>query len=680
MACASEQPLYQVDRADVPFGVILELAGLNIKDAYERMLHDSKYNREVVAQFLGRIGFMESHPLWKKGYASLGAEEQQQYCTALSSYAHELRTAGAVQDAPTADALLTDSALRDRYAKSFVVLKYIEAWGARYWQSWAKETRGNVLWVNPETNEVKIMGFKLPRGAEVLTGMHARSDDADTQDIKGHNYNILDAEQQDTCKKLIGLQAVSGDLSSKGDGSLLVITTYTGLALRIMIAAVETFGSEQAKLWMQMSLRLSSNEVLVIASTQGTLWLDTFMAEYMVTAMLAGTGVCSREQLEDHLARGLNALSIWQEYGSEVISMILGMVRFDLLSATHCFCFEAICKDRRGVGETRRHTELACSYNRDRLVFLGLSVCEARFYIPHSAYGRKCEIPFEEPLWWRIEDGKQIQDMMEDMEQMIFNTMSKAAYLEKWQPSNPCFDQTDEKQVQDAILDFEGWVFMKEAALTVEDADHLAAREGTGCEVMIYSKVKTEAYYLAHKFNERKIARLTELARAGAGHIFPLAAKVADWFEGGETAARLVVVMRQVNAAFDFSESSELMTEARAAFQRQLANAERAVAAGDKKVKVPKDPFKGFDFRPVAVQWKMIMGLPALSDYVGEQLLPIFKEAFPQMDEEKDGLAIGLKSILIDLEVWEQENLEERVSRLRPDTASMQVLAGACLS
>jgi hypothetical protein len=323
--------------------------------------------------------------------------------------------------------------------------------------------------------------------------------------------------------------------------------------------------------------------------------------------------------------------------------------------------------------------ELACAYSRDRLIFLGVSIAEKRFYIPHSVYSEKGEVPFEEPLWWRITESAQVQGMMEDMEAMIRAEMSKAAYLQKWIPSNPAFDPKDSQQVRDAILDFEGWIFMKKAVREVEDKDHLLVMASTDFPSMIYSKVKTEAYYLSHKFKPRKIPELIELSKT-AGDIFPLTTRVAAFLGGDSLLDALVQAQDDILTSFDFSPESELMMAAQQAFEKRLAAAEALKREGG-NVKIPKDPLKGFERRPDNVKWRIILNFAGL-DMVGERLVVIFVRAFPLMDVEGLGSDPGgtLKDLLMSLEMWKREGFRERAGLENLlALSSVQPLVKACI-
>ena len=98
--------------------------------------------------------------------------------------------------------------------------------------------------------------------------------------------------------RLCAGQDIDMHLTAKGDGSLLVINSFTGESLAIMEPVVNIFGSDYARIWAKQSLELSNQKRLLVPSTQGTLMESGFMAGYMVTSMLVGSGIVTREELE----------------------------------------------------------------------------------------------------------------------------------------------------------------------------------------------------------------------------------------------------------------------------------------------------------------------------------------------------------------------------------------------
>jgi hypothetical protein len=162
----------------------------------------------------------------------------------------------------------------EKYERLVVIIKYNENLrGPQFWKNkWAKELRGVVLFINPDTNNVSILVYKIPRGAEVVTNMHKKNGITDTQDIKENKVNILDDEQIDTCTRLICGDKIQLHLTSKVDGSMLVITSYTGYKKYIMLALISTFSTNYIKLWAEQSMQLTNGVRLLVPSTSGTLW------------------------------------------------------------------------------------------------------------------------------------------------------------------------------------------------------------------------------------------------------------------------------------------------------------------------------------------------------------------------------------------------------------------------
>src|SRR5262249_54469189 len=117
---------------------------------------------------------------------------------------------------------------------------------------------------------------------------------------------------------------------------------------------------------------------------------------------------------------------------------MLQFTLWDDLSEVHSFCFEAICKERRGTWHDQQHLELAMSYPRHRLVFLGVSLVDRRFYLPHPLYTRlsRKPLPFEEPLWWHITSATQLDAMMAGLNQLLLQEINNDEWLQKFPPSS----------------------------------------------------------------------------------------------------------------------------------------------------------------------------------------------------------------------------------------------------
>jgi hypothetical protein len=669
------------DKKEDMFGIDPLTKDMNVVEYYTHLLQRFSSDRTKIREYLLTLdagyqcGFL-STPFIEKSFSSMDNKEQLEFCKKLEQLSSSWKSSGIVQSNQKANEFMQDTKIRESYTHSIQTLKYLEQYGARFWQKWAKEMRGAVLFINPETEEISVLSYKLPRGAEVITGMVSKME-IETQDVKPGKVKILDPEQQDTCIRLCDGDDIDIHLTAKGDGSLLVINTFTGRSMEIMRPVVEIFGTSYTQTWAQQSLELTSNQMLIVPASQGTVLEAGYMASYMVTAMLIGSEIVSRDELTQYSQSNYTYEDCWIKYGKLWIEKFLG---FQFLNPMHCesqtFCFEAICKDRCGLFDDRPHNELACSYNRDRLIFLGTSLSCQRFYIPHTVYSEKfCKtIPFEEPLWWRITNARQIDAILEDMGLMILGRMTKKEFLQQYPPSNPGFDPNDDQMIENAIIDFEGFVAMKLAAF---DPDPLHREICTRLNISsrIYSKLKTEAYYRSHKFNAKNIAYLAELAKT-AGDIFPLARKIAGICRSGVIAERMERIGHLTMELLDFKNpDNKIMSSLHQAYDNMVIEVKEEIAKGN-QVKMPKDPLVGFEKRPFDVQCKMALNFRGFD--FGALLLPMYLEAFSELDSNNPDLKSIASGITMTLQPW-VSGYEDRVRLLDPTSVSIQGLIVACV-
>jgi len=677
-----EQKIEQkdVDQADDHIGVDPETKDMNVKEYYQHLLKLYHGDRRKIKDHLRNlpdcqshqssfmhVSFLENYHTSQDGKSAEMTEELMY--RRLAELSERWYVNSIVRHRHTAEEFAKDPDLYERYINSIVVLKYFEQYGARFWKNkWAKEMRGTVIFINPETLQVSILSFKLPRGAEAITGM-VRKTGLETQDVKQSKIDILDDEQQDTCTLLCTGRPIDMYLTSKGDGSLLVINQYTGKALATMLPIVEIFGSVYTKLWANQSLVLTDGKRLYLPATQGTVVEGGFMAPYMVTSILVGSGIVCRRTL----ARSDSYLSAWEKYGDRFIQMMMRMKTFDPLTETHSFSFEAICKDRCGLFGDHPHNELACSYTRDRLIFLGCSITDRRQYIPHTIYSIGWSQPFEEPLWWKIDHADQVDQMIGQINQMILGRITKKQFLRQHIPNNNDFT-FKKRYIDDQIIDFEGWVGMKLANLPITDPDHIESYNKTGINNTVYSKIKTEAYYRSHKFHAENIPYLSELAKT-AGHIFPLSRKIAGICSDGVIARRLQIIGDQTMRLLDFSDVGPLMTELQRVFQENLDNAVARQDAGE-SVKLPKNPFVNFDKRPFDVKCRIALNFKGFN--FGKLLVPIYLDVFPEIDPNIPDLEQMTTGLTMTLAPWEN-GYSDRIKVLNPRSASVQSLIVCCI-
>jgi len=606
---------------DVFEGVDPKTKDMNFVEFYKYTLGQNDGNISKTIEYINKIGFKCSPCLRTKE-----DEGKISFCSKLVGMASEWFEAGLIKTVPTVEKLMSNTKLFDSYANCILMFSYLEIPGAKYWKNkWAKEMRGCCLFINPESGKTTILNYKLPRGAEVATGI-VKSNGISTQDCESSKTYILDDEQIDTCNRLSkDGNPIGAYLTAKADGSLLSITVYTGEALKIMVSVINYFGSDYVKSWKDMSLELSGGSRLVVPATHRTLMESGFMANYMVTSILVGGGIVTRDALV-----GKDYMTAWSEFGRAFIAKFLTMNTYDPFSEVHTFIFEAICKHRTSAFDSHVHIELACSYEFDGLVFLGTSIADKRFYIPHMLYGREHVIPFDEPLWWKIDNSSQISAMMISMEDLIFGKITKHQYLELYKPMNSTFD------IDTAIIDFEGWVLMKIASIESTDPDHLSVK----CLITIYSKIKTLAYYNSHKFKERNVPYLMELGKV-AGHIFPLANAVIKILPDGVINSILLKICNDIIIKFDFSDDSELMT--------RLNDINMILMSQGKK-----NSLNNFNARPIKSKFCSVF---AFNDHdLNTWVFDIFMSYIPPITViDKSELIKTFKKLFIDLAPWDSE-------------------------
>jgi hypothetical protein len=633
------------DQAHLFEGVDPKTKDMNFVEFFKYTLEQNCGNINNAIEYINKIGFKCSPCLRPKE-----GEDHDSFCSRLAGMANEWFDAGVITTVPTVESLKTDSKLFDSYANCILMFSYLEIPGAKYWKNkWAKEMRGCCLFINPESSKHTILNFKLPRGAEVATGI-VKKEGISTQDCGFGKTDILDDEQIDTCNLLSkDGNSIDAFLTSKADGSLLSITVYTGNALKIMVSVINYFGSDYVKLWMFMSLEISGGSRLVVPATHRTLMESGFMANYMVTSILVGGGIVSRDALI-----GLDYMTAWSTFGHSFITKFLSMGIYDHLSEVNTFIFEAICKLRTSAFDGIVHIELACSYEFDDLVFLGVSIVEKRFYIPHMLYGREFAIPFNEPLWWKIDNSSQISAMMQSMEDLIFKKITKQQYLELYKPANTTF------VIDTAVIDFEGWVFMKVANIESTDPDHLAVKR----PITIYSKIKTLAYYNSHKFKERNVPYLMELGKV-AGDIFPMSYAVTHLLPDGVISSMLIKICDDVMTKFDFSENSELMMI--------LDEINKTLMSQGKK-----DSLSNFAMRPIKSKFCSVFSFnnPILNKW----LFDIFMSHVPVIAViDRPTLIKIFKKLFIDLAPWDS-GFKDKISTIKSNDPILSDLVAVYFS
>lgn len=645
---------------------------------------------------LGCMGFKVTHPLHKK-------EMTDDYARRMSMLTVSWARAGIIEREYSVDELKSDAGLCESIAQSLFLVKYVDGLnGPHFWQNkWARESRGTVLFRHPITREIIVLSYKLQRGAEVLTGKQKKDGVDETENYNEKSADFFDDDQKKVIHALMNEKALKTYATSKCDGMLVVFTTYTGFAKIIMEAVIDAFGSDLAKLMAQQSAVVSGDSHLVVASTQGIVFMKadpgvTHIEPYMTTAALAGTGLVPIDELREYAAtKDGTCPAAWECWGQPFIEQIIRVSRAidTAISPTATnnnatsFMFEAVCPDRRDVWLGHDHTELAARYDRAILCFLGASICNVTEYIPHmlvrDIVGDAWPTSFYEPLWWDIDDSDDectVDDLLSAFNDVTGGTIEKANLIEQFPPANR--DLTPDEAV-DRPLDVEGLVLMTPVGKDIIP----------GVPQCDYAKAKTVIYYRTHKFRSKYIAYYIGLDKIPyAKARFPLIGRVADFFRPGAVTTALMAICNRAiallngTATIDDTDGSDDAQVGGAAAAAAAAAAPRPTYRAKYIEAFPGKAREGFDTRPVPVQMAMLVNI---AKEFGHDLIPIATQQFPSLGElatadEKADVASVMKSLIMALRPWDEkdndgDNLKARIDKLDHESVVMQKMAGLVL-
>jgi tRNA A37 threonylcarbamoyladenosine biosynthesis protein TsaE len=373
---------------------------------------------------------------------------------------------------------------------------------------WARQCRGIVLMLNDD--KVVCVKYQLPRGAESLTTLHVDKKITDTQDMSVSTINRFDIGQQHVMKLLIDPsdQPINGALTFKCDGSLLGCTVYFGYLEPIIEKMILEHGDEYSKTVLNLGRKVG---LTCVISSQGTFMIAKPMHNYSVTSILT-TGMKTEDIYE--LAKTHTCIEMLEKYGLPFFEKVKNFI--DNYKAEHgCVTlnFETVCSNRvTAWGDF--HSELAISYPDSFYRFLGISTSSGEF-IPHF---RTINTQFDEPMWWKIETTKRINDMLLDLSKCIRNIITQDDFLMKYPVSNKVMPKTK-------FFDYEGFVFYTIGTSPFFEYD--------------YHKIKTLEYYMTHKFRTDNVPYLMELSRT-ARSIFPMVGTVCDFFESIKTKITII--------------------------------------------------------------------------------------------------------------------------------------------
>jgi hypothetical protein len=184
------------------------------------------------------------------------------------------------------------------------------------------------------------------------------------------------------------------------------------------------------------------NYPLVTISSKSTLLINDDMVDYVKS--------CLNESIEDFV---LSIINYYQQNEYTKYASIF---------------FEGYCKDRT-TNNGKIFTGLAISYDHNDLILLG-SYYEQKYY-PHFVL--PTNINFKQPFYMKINNVKQVYDMMNELDDMVLGN-----------------------KVYNQVLHPEGFVFY---------TDQFSSG------LYDYSKIKTVLYYQCHKIKDYNIEKLLGL-------------------------------------------------------------------------------------------------------------------------------------------------------------------------
>ena len=489
--------------------------------------------------------------------------KEHQRKTAINKFVKQSQTLfehGVITRALTYEEFANSDAMCMKYLFMYVTLKYREGvngptfWSMRYMMDF----RGQKFFIHPETGKVTCLSYLMPRGKEVLNVL-TKEQNAEYAGVKSGVFDIIQALFMNPDAR------VNAIITSKADGSMVSVIVAQGYVLKLWKCYIEVYGTPEAQHIAKRSLELTDGKQIVLITTQGSLSLNEHMTSYILTSVLAGihkdgTQYASRDDL-----RKVSPVEALVEYGDPFLTDIINL-------SAQCYAkvpetesvtliFEGICVNRQGLNEglwrDDQHDELATNYKIDVLTWLGFSVTcvEGKWregFITHSAV--QFQHNFSEPYAWKVVSTEQINAMTKDMNNVIFNRMTKEEYLAKY---------SDFTGGEADILDFEGFVCMV-SAIDVQEVDethpdHLLYTS-FGTVLMIYAKLKSEAYYKAHGYREGNITYLINLESCAPG-VFPLATKVSAIIASCKIIELVALFTQKVDCMFDMTTPDNIVKD-----------------------------------------------------------------------------------------------------------------------
>ena len=481
---------------------------------------------------------------------SLSPTKKASIVADLVKYASILHEQGVIDAPITKEEFEQDDKLFWNMVMSITVVKYKDGHnGSKFWvNEFMRHFRGITIFTHPITKKVTVLRYLMDRGAEIhskVTNKRAtRQDECDT--------NGKDLDHISKC--LLEDLKLDGYLTQKADGSLGTFTVYSSMALKIMKAYVDTWGTDVAKEIARKSLEQTQGKFMVVLATQGTKSITSEMIAFATTSVFGGirdkegNPLVSREEMSNK-----TPLQIWEEHGSKVLDRIFavhGPAYEKHPDDSITVMFEMICAKNRDAFPADKshkvHDEFACNATKDQFLCLGLGYASLEVNIPHCVMDLNGA--FQQPAFWKIESGEQVNKMITDLQLVMSGKMTKQNFIATYPPVNPM--EFDELHPEGFVL--YGYVSIETTAI------HMAY-DLPG--ILTYAKVKTLIYYMAHKFKVENLHVLVKYGQDSPGH-FPLCDMLYNIYSSGKLQRLLTSIHEQLVKMLDLEAETSQLREA----------------------------------------------------------------------------------------------------------------------
>jgi hypothetical protein len=477
-------------------------------------------------------------------YEQMSVSKKARIVEELVKYTSILHKEGILDKPITKEEFDTDEQLFWNTIMSISVVKYKDGHnGSKFWvNEFMRHFRGITIFTHPITRKVTVLRYLMDRGAEIHSmATHKRATRQDECDTNGVNLDHMS-------KCLLEDLSLNGLFTQKGDGSLGTATVFSGMALAIMKAYVETWGTDVAKEVARKSLEMTDGKFMMVIATQGTKSLSADMTGFATTSIFGGIydkqgqPLVSREEMSTK-----TPLQIWQEHGTKFLERVFavhGPAYAKHQDESITLMFEMICAENRDAFPGGKyHDEFACKATKDQFLFLGLGYASLEVNIPHCVIDIKGV--FQQPAFWKITSGAQVNNMIRDLQLVMSGELTKQQFITTYPPVNP--DEFDELHPEGFVL----YGLVSTHSTPIHQAYGLPG-------ILTYAKVKTLIYYMAHKFKVENLEELVKYGRISPGH-FPLCDTLYSIYSSGKLQELLTQIHGEIRKMIDVEDKQSTL-------------------------------------------------------------------------------------------------------------------------